>query len=182
MTLLFRCTLLLAVGLWAEPVWAQNSDTGGSLPMSDVSGNLTQSDLGAFQPDEAHIRMADLASTLTVALQEGTLDPSLTGMAQPLPVPDHVRDLLLTSARVEMNTLANLLVAQGIPTADATVLARSLSGLFDGDSLSPASVRTALDAFNAIVDGAPSSFLAQPPPEFVVIRAVLTTLLRGAAS
>lgn len=182
MTLLFRCSLLLAMGLWVGPVWAQNSDAGGSLPQSDVSGTLTQSDVGFFQSDEARIRMADIASALTAALREGTLGPSITGTARSLAVPDLARDLLLTSSHAETSAFVDLLVAEGIPAADATVLARSVSGLLEGNSLSPTAVRTALHAFNRVVDRAPASFLADPPQEVVVVRLVLVTLLAGAAS
>lgn len=161
------------------PAWAQ-SDVSGSLPASDVSGILTQSDQMAFASDEVRIRMADVAARLARALRGGTLS------GQPLTVPSGTADLLLASSRAERREAAGpfsaVLTEQGVPARQARALARASAGLLAGDSIDPETLLPALHAFNAVVDVAPTPFLARPPQEVVVVRSVLLTLLDGTVS
>jgi len=172
----------------AGPAWAQgNSDVSGAVPMSDVSGSLSQSDLFSFQSDESRLRMGDVATGLVQGLRTGMLRPGMTGMEQTVVVPGTVVPLFLGSTREEARTaaqqLTDVLVAEGIPTVEATALARSAAGLLAEEGVvNPDRFLTTLHAFNAVVEAAPSSFLAQPPQAFVVVRAVLTTLLDATTS
>jgi len=174
---------LLIVG--GAPAWAQ-SDVSGSLPGSDVSGGLTQSDPMAFASDEVRIRMADVAARLATALREGTLSGGGAGMGRSLTVPSGTADLLLASSRAERRAAARpfvgLLTEQGVPARPARALARGAAGLLAGDSIDPETLLPALHAFNAVVDVAPTSVLAQPPQDIVVLRSVLLSLLDGSAS
>jgi len=171
---------LLAVG----PVHAQQtsgSDVTGSS--SDVSGNLTQSDIYLFQTDEARIRMSDVAASLTLALRGGTLDESVVG--QPLAVSPAMADLFLAASKTEKRAattpFADALTAQGLPRSDAALLASSIAGLLEGGTITPDRFLAAVEAVNAAVDVAPAGFLAQPPHDFIVARSVLMALLEGAA-
>lgn len=167
------------------PAWAQ-SDVSGSLPASDVSGILTQSDQMAFASDEVRIRMADVAARLARALRGGTLSGGVAGLGQPLTVPSGTADLLLASSRAERREAAGpfsaVLTEQGVPARQARALARASAGLLAGDSIDPETLLPALHAFNAVVDVAPTPFLARPPQEVVVVRSVLLTLLDGTVS
>jgi len=174
---------LLIVG--GAPAWGQ-SDVSGSLPASDASGVLTQSDQMAFAPDEVRIRMADVAARLAQALRTGTLSGGGAGMGRSVTVSPGTADLLLASSRAERRAaagpFASILTEQGVPARPAWALARASAGLLAGDSIDPETLLPALHAFNAVVEGAPTSFLAQPPQEVVVLRAVLLSLLDGSVS
>lgn len=176
------CSLVIA-----GPARAQShSDVAGAVPMSDVSGTLTQSDLMFFQSDEARIRMADIAASLGRSLRTGTLPANVAGTGQPTAVPSGVADLLLAASRAERRAaarpFAETLTAQGVPAAQATALARATAGLLEDGEITPERFLPALRAFNAVVDAAPAAVLATPPQSFVVVRAVLTTLLDSTAS
>lgn len=176
------CFLLLA-----GPAAAQSqSDVAGAVPMSDVSGTRAQSDPMVFQSDEARIRLADVAAALGRALRTGTLPASVSGTGQPAAVPGGVADLFLAASRAERRAaarqVAETLTAGGLPAAEATALARATAGLLEDGGIRVERFLPALRAFNAVVDAAPAPALARPPAEFVVVRAVLTTLLDGTAS
>jgi len=175
-------SLLIAAG---APAWAQ-SDVSGTLPASDASGGLTQSDQMAFASDEVRIRMADVAARLARALRNGTLSGGVAGLGQPLTVPSGTADLLLASSRTERRKatgpFVTILTEQGVPTRPARALARASAGLLEGDTIDPDTLLPALHAFNAVVDVAPPPFLARPPQEVVVVRSVLLTLLDGTVS
>lgn len=176
------CSLLLA-----GPARAQSqSDVAGAVPMSDVSGTLTQSDLMVIQSDEVRIRLADIAASLGRALRAGTLPATVVGTGQPTAVPSGVADLLLAASRAERRAAARpfteTLTAQGVPAVQATALARATAGLLEDGEIAAERFLPALHAFNAVVDAAPAPVLAHPSPEFVVVRAVLTTLLDGTVS
>jgi len=174
---------LLIVG--GAPAWGQ-SDVSGSLPASDASGVLTQSDPMAFAPDEVRIRMADVAARLARALRTGTLSGGRAGMGRSVTVPPGTADLLLASSRAERRAATDPFVAilteQGVPTQPARALARATAGLLKADTVDPENVLPALHAFNAVVDVAPAPFLARPPQEVVVVRSVLLALLDGTVS
>ena len=175
-------SLLIAGG---SPAWAQ-SDVSGSLPASDASGILTQSDQMAFTPDEVRIRMADVAARLVRALRNGTLSGGGAGMGRSVTVPPGTADLLLASSRAERRgatgPFVDLLTEQGVPARPARALAQATAGLLKGDTVDPEKVIPALHAYNAVVDVAPTSFLARPPQEVVVLRSVLLSLLDGSVS
>ncbi len=178
--------VMVAVGLWAGgPVLAQNaqnSDSGGALPMSDLSGGLTQSDLAYFQADDAQVRLNDVAESLAQALQSGTLGASVVEGRQSMSVPPAVAAIIAPAADQEAErrsqSFVDVLRAQGLPQAEATVLAEAVTGLLEGGTVDPDQLVRALTAFNEAVDAAPPGFLAQPPHEFLVVRAVLATLLQ----
>jgi hypothetical protein len=184
MSLRFRIVVLAAVGLLAiGPAYAQvqtqASDVSG--PSSDVSGNLTQSDVYLFQTDESRIRMADAAAALIQALQRGTLGESVVSGGTPMPISPEVAGLFLASSRTDVRaaspSVVTALTDQGLPRAEAVALARAAAGLLKDETVSPAQFLEAVEAFNAAVGVAPAGFLAQPPSEFVVVRAVLMALL-----
>jgi hypothetical protein len=173
---------LLAVG----PAQAQ-TDNGGNTPatVSDQSGaSVTNSDAVFFQSDEAQIRMNDVASSLTQALQRGRLGPSVVGRNQSVTVPSAVSELFFASSREDVaattQQFLDVLTAKDLPKKEAKALARSVAGLLDGSTVSISQFRGALEAYNAAVNTAPVGFLVQPPHEFIVVRAVLTALLEGA--
>lgn len=181
-------TLLLALAvtglLTVAPVHAQQAQgTDITGVASDVSGNLTQSDIYLFQTDEARIRMNDVAASLTQALQRGTLDESVVGSPAMSVSPDVANLFTADSKRdVRQTTQAfvEAMTARGLSRADATTLADGVVGLLEGGTVTPDQFLGAIQAFNAAVDVAPGGFLAQPPQEFVVVRAVLMALLEGA--
>jgi hypothetical protein len=177
--------ILVSLLVGGPSAWAQ-SDVSGSLPGSDVSGILTQSDQLAFASDEVRIRMADVAARLATALREGTLSGGVAGMGRAVTVPSGTTDLLLASSRAERraaaHSLVDVLTGQGVPARQARDLARATAGLLEGGTIDPETILPALHAFNAVVEGAPTSVLAQPPQEIVVLRSVLLSLLDGSVS
>lgn len=179
MTFYSRLLVFVAAGLLAiSPVRAQ-SDNGGVVPQSDVSGNLTQSDVVFFQTDEARIKMNDVASSLAEALRRGTLGSSVIDGNQQFIVPPTVTALLMGSSVEAVQPFADELTARGLSASEATTLANAAAGLLDGGTVSPPQFLQAVDAFNGAVNGAPAGFLADPPHEFVVVRGVLMALLDG---
>jgi hypothetical protein len=179
--------VVMAVGTLAlvpSPLHAQNGYSDGTGSTSDMSGVLTQSDSYLFQSDEARIRMSDVASSLTQALQTGTLDASVVGVGQTVPVPSSVRTLLMaspeTSVAAAQRSFVDVLTTRGLPEREANRLAETTAGLLDGGTASPTSFLEAVEAYNAAVNAAPAGLLARPPHELVVVRAVLTALLEGA--
>lgn len=178
-------SLLIVVGalLLASPAAGQQSDVSGSIPASDISGSFTQSDQGAFQSD-AGGQGGDVVSALGKGLRSGSLSPSAVTGQQAIVVPQPLVDLFLSSSGMTEKAHAQyteLLTAQGIPTAEAETLSDAIAGLVK-TPVDPEQFRAALHAFNAVVDTAPDSFLANPPQEFIAVRAVLLTLLKGPAS
>lgn len=181
-----RLLVIVAVGLLVVgPVLAQkspNSDGSGALPMSDASGGLTQSDLVYFQSDDAQVRLNDVAESLAQALRSGTLGASVVEGRQSMSVPPAVADVIAPASDQEAERRSQSfgidLRAQGLPQAEATVLAEAVAGLLEGGTVVPDQLVRALTAFNEAVDAAPPGFLAQPPHEFLVVRAVLSTLLQ----
>lgn len=186
MTLRDRVLAWLAVGLLAiGPAYAQQAQgTDVTGTSSDVSGNLTQSDSYLFQTDESRIRMNDVAASLTEALRGGRLDQSVAG-GQPMTVAPQVADLLLAPTREARRAAAqqfvDALIKSGLPRADARLLADGVGGLLENGTVSPSAFLSAVEAFNKAVNRAPARFLAQPPQEFTVTRAILKALLEGAA-
>lgn len=172
----------------AGPAWGQSqqSDGAGVVPLSDGSGALVQSDQAFVQSDDVRIRMNDIASTLAEALQDGVLGTSVTQTPQSVAVSRSLADLLLAPSRKARRAaeqdLAGLLTAMDVPAAEANALAEATAGLLAGGTVQIDQFGPALIAFNAVVDAAPPAFLVQPPAEFVVVRAVLMSLLDGTAT
>ena len=160
---------------------AQGTDISGAA--SDVSGNLTQSDIYLFQTDEARIRMNDVAASLTQALERGMLGESVVG-SRPLSVSSEVADLFMAGserdARRATQAFVEALTARGLSQPDARTLAEGIGGLLEDGTVTPDQFLSAIQAFNTAVDVAPAGFLSQPPQEFIVVRAVLLALLEGA--
>lgn len=185
MTIRNRVFALVVAGLLAVgPVYAQQAqgtDIAGAA--SDVSGNLTQSDVYLFQTDEARIRMNDVAASLTLALQRGALGESVVG-GRAVSVSPAIADLFMADTerdvREATQSFADALTARGLSRPDARTLADGVGGLLEGGTVTPDQFLSAIQAFNAAVDVAPAGFLAQPPQEFIVVRAVLLALLEGA--
>ena len=185
MTIRNRVFALVVAGLLAVgPVYAQQAqgtDIAGAA--SDVSGNLTQSDIYLFQTDEARIRMNDVAASLTQALQRGTLDESVAG-SQAMSVSPAVAELFMADSKRDVRRATQAFVeamtAQGLSRSDASTLADGVVGLLESGTVTPEQFLGAIQAFNAAVDVAPAGFLAQPPQEFIVVRSVLMALLEGA--
>lgn len=188
MTTWFRCIvvvfllLLLSVPAWAQSV---HSDLGGAAPLSDVSGVAAQSDQAFLQSDEAQIRMNDMAAALASALREGALGASVMGGSEPLAVSPGLADLFLvpsrTAKRDARTAFVDALTDQGIPEAHAQALGAATAALLEDETVDPAQLRSALGAFNAVIDAAPTPALAQPPVEIVAVRAVLMALLDAAS-
>jgi hypothetical protein len=184
MTLRDRVVAWVAVGLLAigpaHAQQAQGTDVTGSS--SDVSGTLTQSDTYLFQSDESRIRMNDIAASLSEALQGGRLGESVVD-GQPMPVPSELTTVLVAASRPDAATRSFVaaLTERGLAPPTARALAESVTGLLNGGTISPVAFSGAVEAFNAAVDGAPMDFLVSPPREFLVVRAVLMTLLDGTA-
>ena len=181
-TLLFALAVtgLLTIG----PVYAQQAQgTDITGAASDVSGNLTQSDIYLFQTDEARIRMNDVAVSLTQALQSGTLGESVVG-SPAMPVSPEVANLFTADSKRDVREATEAVVGaltdQGLSQSDANTLAKDIGGLLEGGTVTPEQFLSAIQAFNTAVDVAPADFLAQPPQEFIVVRAVLMALLEGA--
>lgn len=173
------------VGLVVSPVQAQQgSDVTGAVPQSDVSGALTQGDVSAAQSDAVQSRMSSAAEVLVQSMQEGTLE--VDGNEQHFSVPSVVAALLTTgdgeSVEQTQHRVVRLLTVEGLPDAEAERLVQATSGLLTERDVAPDQFQRALQAFNAAVDAAPASFLDQPPQEFVVVHAVLSTLLRAASA
>ena len=187
MTISSRILCLLAGAfLIVTPLYAQsNSDVSGAVPASDVSGNLTQSDLFYFQSDESKIRMAEVSASLARALREGTLGASVTSVG-PMEISESTAALFLAESRkdrrLNAETFAESLMAAGIPSSEARSLATEVAGVLEGETVDSDRFAAALLAFNEVVDVAPKSFLTAPPTSFVVVRIVLTTLLDAAGS
>jgi hypothetical protein len=154
---------------------AQSSDNFASQN-SDVSGTLVQSDQAAFQSDAVQARVGDAGVRLAQALQTG----SLVVNDQAIPV-SSLLSAVLTTREASLQSLVETWVARGMPAAEAQALAEAMVGLLEGGRTEADALVLAVDAFNAAVDASPASFLAQTPPEFVVVRAVLTELLAAAA-
>ena len=172
------CTALCAV--LAVPAFAQqNSDTGGALPQSDVSGTLTQSDVMAFQSDEARLRMEDMAASLVSTLRSGQITER---GGQPISVPGPLAAYLTAApTKATAQPIADRLVAAGLARSSAQALAEAGAGLLHEQEVAPEQVAAALQAYNAAVEAAPTLILARPPAEMLVLRAVLVSLLEGAA-
>ena len=177
-------TLLLIAPAQAQRS-GQSSDVAGVMPQSDGSGALTQSDLIVFQSDESRIRLNDIAGRLSTALQEGRLGRSVATVDAPLMVPSTLTDLFLGSshgsAKPAARDVVRILVARGLSSGDATRLGRAVAGLLHDGTVDPKQVHDALRAYNQTVERAPAPFLGNPPTEFLVVRAVLTSLLHGSA-
>jgi hypothetical protein len=166
---------------------AQASDVTGPGQGSDISGStVEQGPQDVLQSDEARIRLADIASKLATALQEGTLGTSVTGALQPMTVSRSLSDLFLEptrkKGRAAEGALFATLTAAGIPKTDAEALAEATTGLLKNGAIQPSQLRSALHAYNAVVDVAPASFLTEPPSDMVALRVVLMTLLDGTSS
>jgi len=189
MTLRVPLFVVAAIGLLAMgavPGYAQNSSgySDGTGATSDMSGTITQSDFYLFQSDEARIRMSDVASSLTQALRTGTLGSSVVRGRQTVSVPPAVSTLLMASSDSEVaeaqQSFVDAMTARGLSKDNATALAEATAGLLDGQTVSGRQFLDAIEAFNTIVNTAPAGFLARPPHELVVVRAVLMALLEGA--
>lgn len=180
--LVTAAALLMTVG----SVQAQGSDVGGAVPQSDISGSFVQSDLFFFQSDEARIRVNDIASALAQQFRDGSLGARLGSTGRSIAVTTQSADLFLAPSeergREAMNRFQNELQIRGVQHRKARVLARSVTGLLEEGTLTPETFASALHAFNAVVNDAPTSFLAAPPEDFVLARIVLSTLLDGASS
>jgi len=188
MTTWFRYIVVAVLfSLLSVPAWAQSvhSDLGGSAPLSDVSGVAAQSDQALLQSDEAQIRMNDVAAALASALREGTLGASVMGGSEPLAVSPRLANLFLASSRTAKRdartSFVAALTARGIPAEHAQALGAATGALLEEDTVDPAQFRSALGAFNAVIDAAPAPVLAQPPVEIVAVRGVLMALLDGAS-
>jgi hypothetical protein len=188
MSLLSRFVVCLSVVslMAAGPVWAQNSntDTGGSIPQSDVSGSIG-SDLGAYPSDAAPVQLNAATSQFVQSLQAGVLGTT-NGGESPVAVSKQVTSLIFTPSPTETEwatqQFADELIEHGIPEAEAEALTAALTGLFHDNTIRAAQIRAALEAFNAVVDVAPPSFLTQPPADFETVRTILTTLLDATSS
>ncbi|PQJ34954.1 hypothetical protein BSZ35_10405 [Salinibacter sp. 10B] len=185
MTLFARSILIAAVCvLTASPVWAQNTDTGGSIPQSDVSGSDvsgTLSDLDAFQTEAAQGRLVAVSSQLAQSVRSGVL---ATGDGTSVTVSPQMMDLVFVPTRAKRHAasqqLYDLLVGQGVPASEATAFTTALTGLLENETVQPTQLVTALQAFNSVVEIAPTAFLAQPPSDFIAARILLITLLDAA--
>jgi len=181
--LLAGLCFLMVVPAQAQRV--QGSDVSGNVPLSDQSGVAVNSDAVFFQSDEAKIRMQDAASSLAQALQSGQLGSSVLGGNQSTTVSLIAIDLFSSSSRKTVTAAKQAFIAEmtagGLSNENAKSLANAIAGFLDGGTITSSQFQTALNAYNAAVDAAPAGFLAQPPHEFIVVRAVLTTLLESVA-
>jgi hypothetical protein len=189
MKIRFVAFLAVVVGLvLTGPTLAQSrvqaSDVSGPGQGSDISGSIVGQDM--LQSDEARIRLADIATKLAGALQEGMLGISVTGTQQSMTVSPSFSNLFLEPSRKKgraaEKAFGRMLMTDGIPTAEAAALAEVAKGLLENGSIQLSQFRSALHAYNAVVDAAPASFLADPPSDFVALRVVLMSLLDGASS
>jgi hypothetical protein len=134
-----------------------------------ANGTLTTSS-GASIPVSAQIKV------YAVLTRSG----ATTGSASQLDTPDPKAAAALKE-RLAANfaRLSEPLAAAG-PSAEATLppLMRSLSGL----AYNPDWLPTAITDYNSFVQSASASFLANPPPEFVALHAVLAKLTAAAGA
>jgi hypothetical protein len=132
-----------------------------------ASGTLTTSS-GASIPVSAQVKV------YAVLTRSG----ATTGSASQLDTPDG-KPAAAVKERLEANfaRLSAPLAAAG-PSAEATLppLMRSLSGL----AYNPDWLPTAIADYNTFVQSASASFLADPPPEFVALHAVLARMTAAA--
>jgi hypothetical protein len=132
-----------------------------------ASGTLTTAS-GASIPVSAQIKV------YAVLTRSG----ATTGSASQLDTPDpKAAAALKERLAANFGRLSEPLAAAG-PSAEATLpkLMRSLSGL----AYNPDWLPTAITDYNSFVQSASASFLANPPPEFVALHAVLAKLTAAA--
>lgn len=171
----------LAFGLCLIPTQrapAQCSDC--AAPQSDVSGALVQSDLTAFQSDQARVRVDDAHLRLVAALQRGTIIVH----GEPMAVPPYVVDMLTEQHVLEdapVQTLMDRWVARGLSRDHAAAIVTTTGGLLNQEDLDPDALVAAVETFNTAVDAAPPLFLVRAPRSFVVVRTVLMELMDAAA-
>jgi len=134
-----------------------------------ANGTLTTSS-GASIPVSAQIKV------YAVLTRSG----ATTGSASQLDTPDPKAAAALKERLAANFARLSEPLAPAGPSAEATLpkLMRSLSGL----AYNPDWLPTAITDYNSFVQSASASFLANPPPEFVALHAVLAKLTAAAGA
>jgi hypothetical protein len=166
----------------------QSDTTGAIVTTSDiVSGTLVPGEGGELaivyitRPIEEAVNGA--ASLVNQQLAAGNL-PVLstdTPTAIPLTVQQNIEVLLTTNGNVSASAaqIESGLVSAGADASLAANLVASLRGLNSGGTVDAAQFQAAIEAYNALINGSPDSFVIEIPEELRAIRSVLGILLNA---
>jgi hypothetical protein len=166
----------------------QSDTTGAIVTTSDiVSGALVSAEGGELvivyitRPIEEAVNGA--ASLVNQQLAAGNL-PVLstdTPTAIPLTVQQNIEVLLTANGNVSASAaqIESGLVSAGADASLAANLVASLRGLNSGGTVDAAQFQAAIEAYNALINGSPDSFVIEIPEELRAIRSVLGILLNA---
>ena len=174
-TMTLAAAALLGVGSVAQ---AQNGSDVTGPPPTTTSG-------GAFVPLPTTVAGGSggtVSSAVVAAVQSAqsgvtsnftAASPSVTSPVTGqsiLPAAASTIGTLITSGS-NSASVTSTLTAGGAPAAQVTALVQAMAGLANGGS--PAAIAAAAQAFNALIQNAPPSLLANPPAEMLAIHAAL---------
>jgi len=166
----------------------QSDTTGAIVTTSDiVNGALVSSEGGELvivyitRPIEDAVNGA--ASLVNQQLAAGNL-PVLstdTPTAIPLTIQQNLEVLVTANGNVSASAaqIESGLVSAGADASLAANLVASLRGLNSGGTVDAAQFQAAIEAYNALINGSPDSFVIEIPEELRAIRSVLGILLNA---
>jgi len=166
----------------------QSDTTGAIVTTSDiVNGALVSSEGGELvivyitRPIEEAVNGA--ASLVNQQLAAGNL-PVLstdTPTAIPLTIQQNLEVLVTANGNVSASAaqIESALVSAGADASLAANLVASLRGLNSGGTVDAAQFQAAIEAYNALINGSPDSFVIEIPEELRAIRSVLGILLNA---
>jgi len=120
------------------------------------------------------VAVAATMSSVTAALKSGSL-VSASGTAVPQQAQAHAY-AMLTAGPTQTAPNAAMLAALSTAGPAANAIAPSLLRGFSGLSVNPAQLPAVVARYNDFTKAASDSFIANPPPEFIAIHAVLKQL------
>ena len=127
---------------------------------------------------EVRAAVANAATSVTAALSSGSLRTS-SGVVIPASAQAHTYSVLIADPTLPASSVAiSAALSTAGPEANAIVpsLMRSLSGL----GSNPATLPSAIAQYNRFTKAASGEFIANPPPEFLVLHTVLARLTAAA--
>lgn len=197
-------SLGLALGLLSTtlPAHAQSRGSGGSdrtgaiITTSDLAGGVFSSGqnnsvITTYTSPQVSAAVEQAAATVSTQLSGGALAltaSDISSASLPAALQQSLQSLITGTGNVAAvsNQIEQALTsASGVAnTAENTALVRtlisSLQGIASGANITAPELRTAVEAYNALIDASSVETLTTPAPELLAIRAVLSRLVAAA--